>query len=88
MVMTCHQNVEQNRNLLTANKSYANVTNLTFVNDSNKSNLYLPEIKNGLNSGDACYHSVRNILSSDFLPKTLKIQFYLLYNFTYCFVWV
>jgi hypothetical protein len=29
-----------------------------------------------LNSGDACYHSVQNILSSRLVPKNLKIKIY------------
>jgi hypothetical protein len=29
-----------------------------------------------LNSGNACYHSVQNILSSRPLPKNLKIRIY------------
>ena len=34
------------------------------------------EIKSRLKSGNACYHSVRNILSSSLLIKNLKIWMY------------
>jgi hypothetical protein len=34
------------------------------------------EIKSRLNSGNACYHSVQNILSSRLLSKTVNIQIY------------
>jgi hypothetical protein len=34
------------------------------------------EIKRRLNSGNACYHSIQNILSSRLLSKTLKIRIY------------
>jgi len=34
------------------------------------------EIKSGLNSGNACYHSVQNILSSGLLSINLKIKIY------------
>jgi hypothetical protein len=34
------------------------------------------EIKNKLNSGNACYHSVHNVLSLSFLSKSLKIKIY------------
>ena len=34
------------------------------------------EIKSRLKSGNACYHSVQNLLSSSFLPKNLKIKIY------------
>jgi len=32
------------------------------------------EIKSGMNSGNACYHSVKNILSSSLLSNNLKIK--------------
>jgi hypothetical protein len=34
------------------------------------------EIKRRLNSGNACYHSVQNLLSSHLLSKNLKIKIY------------
>jgi hypothetical protein len=34
------------------------------------------EIKSRLKSGNVCYHSVGNILSSSFLSKELKIKIY------------
>ena len=34
------------------------------------------EIKSRLRSGNACYHSVQNLLSSRLLPKNLKIKIY------------
>jgi len=34
------------------------------------------EIKSRLKSGNACYHSVQNLLSSRLLPKNLKIKIY------------
>jgi hypothetical protein len=36
----------------------------------------LEEIKRGLNSGNACYHSVQNLLSSHLLSKNVKIRIY------------
>jgi len=45
-------------------------TNLTNQNSIQK------EIKGRLNSGNACYHSVQNLLSSSLLPKNLKMQIY------------
>jgi hypothetical protein len=39
-------------------------------------NLIQEEIKRRLNSGNACYHSVQNLLSSRLLPKNLKIRIY------------
>ena len=34
------------------------------------------EIKSRLRSGNACYHSVQNLLSSRVLSKNLKIKIY------------
>jgi hypothetical protein len=34
------------------------------------------EIKNRLNSGNACYHPVQNLLSSRLISKNLKIKIY------------
>jgi hypothetical protein len=39
-------------------------------------NLIQDDIKRRLISGNACYHSVRNILSSRLLLKNLKIRIY------------
>jgi hypothetical protein len=43
------------------------VTNQNFIQE---------EIKRRLNSGNACYHSVQNLLSSRLLSKNLKIRIY------------
>jgi hypothetical protein len=43
------------------------------------------EIRSRLKLGNACYHSVENLLSSRLLSKNLKIK---IYNFDRCFVWV
>jgi hypothetical protein len=65
MIKSRHQNSEQNQNIRIANESFENVakfkylgTTLTDQNDINH------EIKSRINSGNACYHSVENLLSS------------------------
>jgi hypothetical protein len=50
-------------------------------------NLIQEEIKSRLNSGNACYHSVHNILSSRLLSKNVKIGIYTT-NFACGSVWV
>jgi hypothetical protein len=40
------------------------------------SKLIWEEIKRRLNSGNACYHLVQNLLSSNLLSKNLKIGIY------------
>jgi hypothetical protein len=42
---------------------------------TNKDSIH-EEIKGRLKSGNACYHSVQNILSSSLLSKNVKIKFY------------
>jgi hypothetical protein len=39
-------------------------------------NLIKEEIKSRLNSGNACYHSVQNLLPSRLLSKNIKIRIY------------
>jgi hypothetical protein len=71
MIMSRYPNSGQNQNIRIANESFENVakfknlgTTLTNQND-------IPdEIKNRLNSGNACYYSVQNILSSRLISKT------------------
>jgi hypothetical protein len=43
------------------------VTNQNFIQE---------EIKRRLNSGNACYHSVQNLLSSRLLLKNVKVRIY------------
>ena len=49
------------------------------------------DIKSRLNSGNSCYHSVKNLLSSSLLAKNLKIKIYraiILFVFLYgCKTW-
>jgi len=45
-------------------------TNLTIQNSIQE------EIKSRLKSGNACYHSMQNLLSSSLLPQNLKIKLY------------
>jgi hypothetical protein len=43
-------------------------------------NVMQGEIKRRMNSGNACYHSVQNLLSSRLLSKNLKIRIYIEYK--------
>jgi predicted transcriptional regulator len=65
MIMSRRLNSEQNQNIRIANESFENVTTFkylwtTLTNQNDVHN----EIKRHLNSGNACYYSVQDILSS------------------------
>jgi hypothetical protein len=74
MLMSRHRNAGQNRNINTANRSFENVTQFKYLGTTvTNQNLILEEIKRRLNSGNAYYHSVQNLLSSRLLSKNVKI---------------
>jgi hypothetical protein len=89
MLLSHQQNVGQNRDMKIANRSFENVSQFkyfgTIVSDQN---LIQEEIKRRLNSGNACYHSVQNFLTSQLLSKNLKIRIYKTIIFACGFVWM
>jgi len=46
------------------------------VQTSRHQNSVLEKIKSRFKSGNACYHSMQNLLSSSLLPKNIKIKRY------------
>jgi hypothetical protein len=77
MLLSRHQNVGQNREIKIANKSFENVTRFKYLGTTvTNQDLIQEEIKRRLNSGNACYHSVQNLLSSRLLSKNLKSRIY------------
>jgi hypothetical protein len=78
MLLSRHQNVGPNRDIKIANGSFENVSQFKYLgDDSDKSKSDLEEIKRRLNFGNACYHSVKNLLSSSLLSRNLKIRIYM-----------
>jgi hypothetical protein len=77
VLLSRHQNVGQNRDIRIANRSFENVSQFKYLGTTiTNENMIRDEIKRRLNSGNACYHSVQNLLSSRLLSKNLKIRIY------------
>jgi hypothetical protein len=77
MLLSRQQNVGQNRDIQTANRSFENVSQFKYLRTKvTNQNLIEDEIKRRLNFSNACYHSVQNLLSSQLLSKNLKMRIY------------
>jgi hypothetical protein len=77
MSMSRHQNAGKNHNIKIVNRSFENVAKFRFLGTTGTNqNLAIEEIKSKLKSGNACYHSVQNLLSSRLLPENVKIKIY------------
>jgi hypothetical protein len=77
MVMSRDQNAGQNSNIKTGNKSFTTVEQIKYLGTAlTCENFIHEEIKSRLKSGNACYHSVQNLLSSSLLSKSVKIKIY------------
>jgi hypothetical protein len=75
MLLSRHQNVGQNWDIKIANRSFENVSQFKYLRTTvTNQNFIQEEINRRLNSGNTCYHSVQNLLSSRLLSKNLKIR--------------
>jgi hypothetical protein len=71
------QNAGQNLDIKIGNRSFENVSQFKYLGTTvTDQNLIQEEIKRRLNSGNACYHSVQNLLSSCLLSKNVKVRIY------------
>jgi hypothetical protein len=70
MLVSRDQNADQNRDIKIGNGVFENVSQFKYLGTTvTNQNLILEEIKRRLNSGNACYHSVQNLLHSQELSK-------------------
>jgi hypothetical protein len=75
MLISRHQSAGRNRDIKIANRSFEKVPQFKYLGTTvTNQNLIQEEIKMRLNSGNACYHSVQNLLSSRLLLKDLTIR--------------
>jgi hypothetical protein len=77
MLLLHHQNAGQKHNIKITNRSFENVAKFRHLGTTETNrNLIHEEIESRLNLGNACYHSVQNLLSSHLLSKNVKIKTY------------
>jgi len=75
MVMSHDQNAGRSHSIKVDNSSFERVEEFIYLGRILKNqNSIQEEIKSRLKSGNACYHSVKNLLSSSLLSKNLKIK--------------
>ena len=77
MVMSQDQHVVQNYNIYIGNKSFERVEHFKYLGTSlmNQNSIH-EEIKCRLQSENACYYSVQNLLSFSVMSKNIKVKIY------------
>jgi hypothetical protein len=75
MFMSRHQTAGQSNYTRVANKSFEKVAKFKYLGATlSDQNCIHGEIRSRLNSGNACYHAVQNLLSSRLLSRNVKIK--------------
>ena len=86
MVMSREQTAGLSRTMEVDNSSIERVEEFKYLGTTvTNQNSIQKEIKSRLKLGNACYHSVQNLLSSSLLPKNLKIKIYIELQFCLLF---
>ena len=77
VVMSPDQNAGQSHNIKFDNSSFEKVEEFKCLGTTlTNQNSIQEEIKNRLKPGNACYHSLQNLLSSSLLSRNLEIEIY------------
>jgi hypothetical protein len=75
MLLSHHQNAGQNHDIKIGNRCSENEEQFRYLGTTiTTRNLIQEEIRRRLNSGNACYHSVQNLLSSLQLSRNIKTR--------------
>ena len=75
--MTRHQNAGRSQNIKTDSSFFERVEDFKYLGSTiTDQNSIQEEIKRILRSGNACYHSEQDLLSSSLLSKNIKISIY------------
>jgi hypothetical protein len=76
-ILLCHpQNAGQNHDIEIAKRCFENVAQFRYLRKTTNQNLIQEEIKRRLNLGNACYHSVQNLLSFRLMYKNINVRIY------------
>ena len=76
IAMSRDQNAGRGHNMRTDNRSFERVEEFKYLGTNlTNQNSIQEEIKSRLKSGNACYNSVQNLLSSSLLFKNLRIKY-------------
>jgi hypothetical protein len=77
MLVSRCQKAGQRQSIKIGNRSFESVTKFKYQGTTlTDQNCIHEEIKSGLNSGNACYHSVQSLLSSRLLSRNVKVKIY------------
>jgi hypothetical protein len=76
-LLSCHQNAGHDCDLRVANRSFENVSQFKYLRTTvTNKKMIQEEIKRGMNSDNAFYRSVQNLLSSRLLFRYVEIRIY------------
>jgi hypothetical protein len=76
ILLSCHQNAGQNRDIKEANRCFENVAQFRHLGTTiTNQNLIQEEIKKKINSGNSSYHSVQKLSCYRLLNKTYKLEY-------------